>query len=110
MIDMNDPEVIESLKFLLVPKQRKIELAAMPYSSTKNFFVPCHEEGFECAEITNEDGDNITLMTRKGKVSSSLCLYYSKTCIFTPKPKFFVPPNIVSSYPNIIVCTQLLFN
>jgi plastocyanin len=51
-----------------VPKARKIELAAMPYSSTKNFFVPCKEEGYECAEITAEAGDNITLMTRKGKV------------------------------------------
>ncbi len=68
MIDMNDPEVVESLKFLLVPKQRKIELAAMPYSSTKNFFVPCKEEGYEVAEITAESGDNITLMTRKNKV------------------------------------------
>lgn len=65
---MNDPEVIESLKYLLIPKETKISLAAMPYSSTKNFFVPCKEEGFESAEITNEDGDNVTLMTRKGKV------------------------------------------
>ncbi len=69
MIDMNDPEVIESLKFLLVPKEEKIRLAAQPYSSTKNFFVPCKEEGYECAVITKEDGDNITLETRKNKVS-----------------------------------------
>ena len=67
MIDMNDPEVIESLKFLLVPKARKIELAAMPYSSTKNFFVPCKEEGYECAEITSEDGDSITLWLERTK-------------------------------------------
>ena len=69
MIDMNDPEVVESLKYLLVPKEEKIRLAAQPYSSLKNFFVPCKEEGYECAEITKEDGDNCTLMTRKGKVS-----------------------------------------
>ena len=68
MIDMNDPEVIDSLKYLLIPREEKIRLAAMPYSSTKNFFVPCKEEGYECAEITKEDGDNITLMTRKNKV------------------------------------------
>ena len=65
---MNDPEVIESLKYLLVPREEKIRCAALPYSSTKNFFVPCKEEGYECAEITKEDGDNITLMTRKNKV------------------------------------------
>ena len=65
---MNDPEVIDSLKYLLITREEKIRLAAMPYSSTKNFFVPCKEEGYECAEITKEDGDNITLMTRKNKV------------------------------------------
>ena len=64
---LNDPEVIESLKYLLVPKEEKIRCAALPYSSTKNFFVPCKEEGYECAEITAESGDDITLMTRKGK-------------------------------------------
>ncbi len=72
MIDMNDPEVIESLKYLLVPKAEKIRLAAMPYSSVKNFFVPCKDEGYECAEITKEEGDNITLMTRKNKVKNYL--------------------------------------
>ena len=65
---MNDPEVVESLKYLLVPKVEKIRLAALPYNSTKNVFVPCKEEGYECAEITKEDGDNVTLMTRKNKV------------------------------------------
>ena len=68
MVDMSDPEVIDSLKYLLVPREEKIRLAALPYSSTKNFFVPCKEEGYECAEITKEDGDNITLLTRKNKV------------------------------------------
>ena len=66
---MKDPEVIESLKYLLIPKEEKIRMAAMPYSSTKNFFVPCKEEGYECAEITKEEGDSITLQTRKNKVN-----------------------------------------
>jgi hypothetical protein len=81
MIDMNDPEVIESLKYLLIPKQRKIELAAMPYSSTKNFFVPCKDEGYECAEITKEAGDSITLMTRKGKVRIFIFWLFNSTAI-----------------------------
>ena len=68
MVDMNDPEVVESLKYLLVPKEEKIKTSARPFDSKKNFFVPCKEEGYECAEITEEDGDNITLMTRKNKV------------------------------------------
>ncbi len=67
---MNDPEVLESLKYLLVPKEEKIRLAAQPYSSLKNFFVPCKNEGYECAEITEENGDDITLLTRKNEVFS----------------------------------------
>jgi len=34
---MNDPEVIESLKYLLVPKEEKIRNAAQPYDSKKTF-------------------------------------------------------------------------
>jgi len=81
MIDMNDPEIVESLKYLLVPKSEKIRMAAMPYSSTKNFFVPCKEEGYECAEITDEDGDNITLMTRKKQGRQ-----FQKRSTFTNEP------------------------
>ena len=76
MIDMNDPEVIESLKYLVVPKEEKIRTSAQPFDSKKNFFVPCKEEGYECAEIIEEDGDNITLTTRKNKVISNE--YYVK--------------------------------
>jgi len=68
MIDMNDPEVIESLKYLVVPKEEKIRTSSQPFDSRKNFFVPCKEEGYECAEITSENGDDVTLMTRKNKV------------------------------------------
>ncbi len=65
---MNDPEVIESLKYLVVPKEEKIRTSSQPFDSRKNFFVPCKEEGYECAEITSENGDDVTLMTRKNKV------------------------------------------
>ncbi len=68
MIDMNDPEVIESLKYLLVPKEEKIRTQAQPFDSKKNFFVVDKEEGFLPAEIQKEDGDNVTLSTRNGKV------------------------------------------
>jgi len=67
MIDMNDPEVIESLKYLLVPKEEKIKNQAMPYDSKKNFFVVDKEEGYLPAVIDKEDGDNITLTNSKGK-------------------------------------------
>ncbi len=78
MVDMNDPEVIESLKYLLVSKEEKIRLAAQPYSPTKNFFVPCKNEGYECAEITEENGDDITLLTRKNEVFNTQIQRISK--------------------------------
>ncbi len=68
MIDMNDPEIIESLKYLLIPKEEKIKTQAQPFDSKKNFFVADKEEGYVPAEITKEDGDNVTLQTRNGKV------------------------------------------
>ncbi len=70
MIDMNDPEVIESLKYLLVPKEEKIRQQAQPFDSKKNFFVVDKEEGYLPATITKEEGDNVTLMNRNGKVFS----------------------------------------
>ena len=65
---MNDPEVIESLKYLLVPKEEKIRTQAQPFDSKKNFFVVDKEEGYTPAIIQKEEGDNVTLTTRAGKV------------------------------------------
>jgi len=55
MIDMNDPEVIESLKYLLVPKEERIRCSAMPFDGKKNVFVPHKTEGFVRAVIDKED-------------------------------------------------------
>ena len=69
MIDMNDPEVIESLKFLRVPKEEKIRTQAQPFDSKKNFFVPDNQEGFLPAEIISEKDGVVSLKTRENKVS-----------------------------------------
>ena len=69
MIDMNDPEVIESLKYLLVPKEEKIKTQAQPFDSKINFFVVDKEEGYTPAIIQKEEGDNVTITTRAGKVN-----------------------------------------
>ena len=68
MIDMNDPEVIESLKYLLIPKEEKIRMQAQPFDSKKIFFVVDKEDGYIPAIIDKEDGDNVTLTNRNGKV------------------------------------------
>jgi len=38
MVDMNDPEVIESLKYLIVPKEEKIKTCALPFDGKKKRF------------------------------------------------------------------------
>ena len=60
---MNDPEVIESLKYLLVPKEERIRLNALPFDAKKNCFIADKQDGYVTALIEKEDGDNITVRT-----------------------------------------------
>ena len=71
MIDMNDPEVIESLKYLLVPKEERIRIQATPFDGKKNCFIPEKTEGFIPAVIESEDEKKglVTVKTLKGDVS-----------------------------------------
>jgi hypothetical protein len=72
MIDMNDPEVIESLKYLIVPKEEKIKTQALPFDAKKNFFVVDKKEGYLPGEIQSEKGDDVEIKTKNGVVSSLL--------------------------------------
>jgi hypothetical protein len=69
-VDMNDPEVIESLKFLLVPKEERIQTQTRPFDAKKNCFVPDHKEGFITAIIESADEKKGTtkVKTTKGEV------------------------------------------
>ena len=67
-VDMNDPEVIESLTFLLVPKEEKIQMQARPFDPKKNVFVHDSKEGFVAAEIVDSDGTTATVQTPDGNV------------------------------------------
>ena len=70
MVDMNDPEVIESLKFLLVPREEKIETQARPFDPKKNVFISDPKEGFIDAIVQSEDEAKgmVTVKTSKGEV------------------------------------------
>ena len=49
MVDMQDPEVIESLKYLFVPKEEKMRTQARPFDGKKNCWIPHRTmEGFLC--------------------------------------------------------------
>ncbi len=70
MVDMSDPEVIQSLKYLLLAKEEKIRIQTLPFDPKKNVFVPDHKEGFLRAEIQSEDEKKAmtTVKTEKGDV------------------------------------------
>jgi hypothetical protein len=69
MISMDDPEVIESLRYLLVPKAERIKNQAQPFDGKKQCFIPDHHEGFIAAEITGKEGNLIVVRTAKGDVN-----------------------------------------
>ena len=68
-IDMNDPEVIESLKYLLVTKEERIRLQSVPFDAKKACWVPDPKEGFIAGEIQSTKGDDVTVKTSKGEVA-----------------------------------------
>ncbi len=73
MVDMNDPEVIESLRYLLISKEERIKNTAMPFDSKKNCFIPDQKDGFVVAEIENrnEEKGEVTVKLVSGEVNFS---------------------------------------
>ena len=67
-INMNDPEVIESLKYLLITKEDRIKASTMPFDAKKQCWVPDPKEGYIAAEITATKGDEITVKKSNGDV------------------------------------------
>jgi myosin heavy chain 6/7 len=68
-VDINDPEVIESMKYLAMPQAEKIKLQAQPFDGKKQCWVPDQKEGFLAAEIQSTKGEEVTVKTSKGDVS-----------------------------------------
>lgn len=68
MIDMNDPEVIESLKYLQVPTAEKIKLQSQPFDGKKACWVADPKEGFISGEIQSTKGEEVTVKTAKNEV------------------------------------------
>jgi hypothetical protein len=69
MVDMNDPEVIESLGFLIVPREERIKTNSRPFDAKKNVFAPDQKEGFVPAEIVSEDAKGmVTVKKANGDV------------------------------------------
>ena len=65
---MNDPEIMESLSYLLVSKEEKMKTQSRPFDGKKNCWIPEPKEGFVTAEIQSTKGDEVTVKTSKGDV------------------------------------------
>jgi hypothetical protein len=67
-VDMNDPEIQESLKCLLVTSAERIKLQSQPFNAQKACWVAEHKEGFVTGEIIETKGDQVVVKTSKGEV------------------------------------------
>ena len=68
-VDMNDPEIQESLKCLLVTSAERIKLQSQPFNAQKACWVAEHKEGFVAGEIIETKGDQVVVKTSKGEVN-----------------------------------------
>ena len=65
--NLNDPEIVESLKYLVVPQADKIKAQTRPFDGKKNFWVADKVEGFLACEVEIEKDDQVTVKTSKGE-------------------------------------------
>lgn len=64
----SDPEVIESLKYLVISSDERARLQSLPFDGKKQCWIPDAKEGFISAEIISTKGADVTLKTSKGEV------------------------------------------
>jgi myosin heavy subunit len=61
MIDMRDPEVLESLRYLEVTKEERIKLQSQPFDAKKACWVHHPKEGYIAGEIVSTKGEEVTV-------------------------------------------------
>jgi hypothetical protein len=69
--DHNDPEVVEGMKYLMLPPEEKIKLQAQPFDAKKACWVPDPKESYVAGEIVSTKGEDVTIKNSKGEVSIS---------------------------------------
>ena len=62
-----DPEVMESFKYLVNTTEERIKYQSMPFDGKVQCWVE-DKDGFDTAEITATNGDDVTVKTSKGEV------------------------------------------
>ena len=62
-----DPEVMESLKYLVITTAERIKMQSTPFDAKKQCWAPDHKEGFVAAEIQSTKGEEVTVKTSKNE-------------------------------------------
>jgi myosin heavy chain 6/7 len=70
MIDMRDPEVIESLKYLEVTREERIKLQAQPFDAKKACWVHHAKEGYIAGEILSTKGEEVSVKMADGETKT----------------------------------------
>jgi hypothetical protein len=66
--DLNDPEIVESLKYLQISPAEKIRLQALPFDGKKQCWVPDTKDAFVSGDIEKMSGEEAVVKTSKGEV------------------------------------------
>jgi myosin heavy chain 6/7 len=66
--DPNDLELLESLKYLVLPNEEKLKLRSQPFDAKKACWVPDAKEVYIAAEIVEVKGDQTVVKTSRGDV------------------------------------------
>jgi hypothetical protein len=80
--DHNDPEVVEAMKFLMLPPEEKIKLQAQPFDGKKACWVPDPKESFVPGEIVSTKGEEVTVKSAKGEVSIQSIFFKNNLYLF----------------------------
>lgn len=67
MIDSRDPEMIESLKYLLVSPEEKIKIHSRSFDSKRSCWIPDAKQGFISAQIEQEKDGIVSVRTDSGQ-------------------------------------------
>jgi len=65
--DHNDPDLVEAMKYLVLPPEEKIKLQAQPFDGKKACWVPDPKESYIAGEIVGTKGDDVQVKTPKGE-------------------------------------------
>jgi hypothetical protein len=81
-LDPNDPEVKESLKYLVLPTEEKLKLRSQAFDAKKACWVPDAKEVYIAADITEVKGDQTVVQTARGEVIISYKNVFRKNSSF----------------------------